>query len=204
MIAARIARQLGLLLQQQEDPFPTTVLETALMGRHAHLGFWQWESAEDLGLARAALAAMDLQGLEQRQASQLSGGERRRLAMATLLVQQPAVLLLDEPMNHLDPLHRLSLIKLLRRLADQGRAVLASLHDPALAARIADAVLLLHGDGRWQFGSSEELLTPANLEALYGTPFQRFSNGSDTVLLPTSAGLICSRTQGYCRRIRCS
>ncbi len=181
-----IAEQLGLLLQDHQDAFPTSVLETALLGRHARLGFWQWETAADIDVARQALQTMDLQGLEQRPAQSLSGGERRRLAMATLLVQDPQVFLLDEPMNHLDPLHRLALLDCLKNLTRQGRSVLASLHDPVLAARCADSVLMLFGDGRWQYGQTEELLTESSLEALYGTPFRRFESDGESVLLPVT------------------
>jgi len=182
-----IARRLGLLLQHHEDAFPVTVLETALMGRHSHIGFWQWESPSDLQCARAALADMDLAHLEQRPAGSLSGGERRRLSMATLLVQNPAVLLLDEPMNHLDPLHRFSLLEKLKDLAGRGRTVLASIHDPVLASRYADSVLLLYGDGRWKYGPTHKLLTAEHLGELYGTPFARYSSDDDNVLLPVAS-----------------
>ncbi len=183
-----IARKLGLLLQHHEDAFPVTVLETALMGRHSHIGFWQWESPSDLQCARVALEDMDLAHLEQRPAGSLSGGERRRLSMATLLVQNPDVLLLDEPMNHLDPLHRFGLLKKLKGLAGGGRTVLASIHDPVLASRYASSVLLLYGDGRWQCGPTTDLLTAEHLGELYGTPFARYSSGSDSVLLPVADG----------------
>lgn len=179
-----IALRLGLLLQHQQDPFPTTVLEAALIGRHARLGLWPWETAEDIARARDALRAMDLGGLENRLAESLSGGERRRLAIATLLVQDPDVWLLDEPMNHLDPLHQFAVLEKLHALAREGRAVMASLHDPALAARHFGSVLLLYGDGRWELGSAPELLNPANLSALYGVPFTRYSGSGGCLLLP--------------------
>ncbi|MFA7279500.1 MAG: ABC transporter ATP-binding protein, partial [Sterolibacterium sp.] len=70
----------GLLTQSQNDSFPSSVLETALIGRHPHLGRWAWEGAADERIALAALAAVGLAGLEQRQVSSLSGGERQRLA----------------------------------------------------------------------------------------------------------------------------
>lgn len=184
------ALHLGLLLQQQEDPFPTTVLETALMGRHARLDLWQWETAEDHALVRTALARMDLSGMEARLCATLSGGERRRLGLATLIVQDPDLLLLDEPLNHLDPRHQFSLLDALCDLARRGKAVIASLHDPVLAARYFDGALLLHGDGRWQFGPVAQLLTPATLSQLYDVPFERYRReGGDgtAVLLPESA-----------------
>jgi iron complex transport system ATP-binding protein len=180
-----IAQRLGLLLQTHDDAFPMTVLEAAIMGRHPHLGFWQWESAADIDIALNALAAMDLEDLTERQTSTLSGGERRRLAIATLLVQKPDMLLLDEPMNHLDPLHKLQVLGKLSALADDGQTVIASMHDPAIAARYARQILLLFGDGKWEFGPTAEMLTADRLQLLYDTPFSVFSNAGQEILLPT-------------------
>jgi iron complex transport system ATP-binding protein len=161
------ARRLGLLTQVSEDPFPGTVLDAVLVGRHPHVNLWQWESAADVEVARSALAACDLEGLEDRAIDTLSGGERRRVALAAVLAQDPDVLLLDEPQNHLDPHHQLDVLKLLRARADRGRAVVVSLHDPSLAARFADRVLLLHGDGRWAEGDTATALTAAALGEMY-------------------------------------
>ena len=179
-----IARRLGLLLQVHEDAFPVTVLETALMGRHAHLGFWQSESDADLTVARNALAAMGLDDLQHRMTATLSGGERRRLAIATLLVQDPDILLLDEPMNHLDPMHKLDVMRQLKAMAVAGKTIVATLHDPLLAWRFADSVLMLHGNGAWEFGPVTQMLTTDKLELLYGTPFAEFSRDGQTVMLP--------------------
>jgi iron complex transport system ATP-binding protein len=179
-----VARRLGLLLQNQDDAFPTTVLETALMGCHARLGFWQWETGVEIDDTRAALEAMDLSGLSDRMTATLSGGERQRLALATLLVQDPDVLLLDEPMNHLDPLHKLTVLTKLSELAKAGKTILASLHDPVWAAKYSQHVLLMFGDGGWEYGPTESMLTPENLERLYGTPFAEFRRNGQSVLLP--------------------
>jgi iron complex transport system ATP-binding protein len=179
-----VARRLGLLLQTHDDAFPITVLETALMGRHARLGFWQSETAKDLQLAEDALAAMGLGGMRQRITGTLSGGERRRLSIATLLVQDPDILLLDEPMNHLDPMHKLDVLRQLKVLANGGKTIIASLHDPLLAWRFADFVLMLHGDGEWEFGPVGVMLTIDRLERLYGTPFAEFSRDGQSVMLP--------------------
>ncbi|MGD8430428.1 MAG: ABC transporter ATP-binding protein, partial [Ectothiorhodospiraceae bacterium] len=95
-----IARRLALMPQDSSDPFPATVLETALIGRHPHLGVWEWEGPEDRERARQALAAVGLGELSDRDVTTLSGGERRRLAVATVLTQEPQIYLLDEPVNH--------------------------------------------------------------------------------------------------------
>ena len=148
------------------------MFDAALIGRHPHLPFWQWEGAEDLARANAALATVGLAELAARDVTTLSGGERRRLEIATLLAQDAPLCLLDEPTNHLDPQHRNEVLALFRARADAGGLVIATLHDATLAARHADRVLLLHGDGRWQFGAAATTLNAANLSGLYRVPVE--------------------------------
>jgi iron complex transport system ATP-binding protein len=167
----RVAQRLGLLMQQPEDSLPATVLETALIGRHPHLDFWRWESHRDVAIARRALKNVGLEGLEQRVQTALSGGERRRLDIATVLVQDPQLFLLDEPAHQLDLQHQMALLTQLKRLAaEQGRAVLMSLHDINLAARFCDSVLMLFGGGETLFGAADGVLDAGNLSRLYHTP----------------------------------
>jgi iron complex transport system ATP-binding protein len=177
------ARRLGLLTQVSEDPFPSSVLDAVLIGRHPHVDLWQWESPADVAVARAALRACDLTGLEERAIDTLSGGERRRVALAAVLAQDPDVLLLDEPQNHLDPHHQLDMLKLLRARADAGRAVVVTLHDPSLAARFADQMLLLYGDGRWQSGETATTLTAAALGEMYRVPMTEVAVGGRRIFL---------------------
>jgi len=165
-----LALRLGLLPQDLEDAFVSTALETVLIGRHPHLSLWQWESAQDEQIARAALRAVDMEILALRRTDTLSGGEQRRVAVASLLAQDPAIFLLDEPTNHLDPHHQLAVLGLFRDLALAGRTVITTLHDPTLAARFADRVLLLFGDGRWTLGPTATALNAAALSELYVAP----------------------------------
>ncbi len=164
-----VAQRLALLLQAVDDIFPATVLETALIGRHPHIRGMRWETQQDLGTARDALTEVGLAGLETRDVLTLSGGERRRLAIAQLLAQAPAIFLLDEPTNHLDPQHQIDTMHTFRRAADRGACVLASLHDVNLAVRFADRCVLLFGDGSWRCGATEEVLTATALGELYQT-----------------------------------
>jgi iron complex transport system ATP-binding protein len=165
-----VALRLGLLPQDLEDAFVSTAFETVLIGRYPHLSLWQWQSVEDERVAREALRAVELEEFALRRTDTLSGGEQRRVAVAALLAQQPGIFLLDEPTNHLDPHHQLAILGLFRGLADSGRTVITTLHDPTLAARFADRVLLLHGDGRWLLGPVATTLTAASLSELYVAP----------------------------------
>ena len=167
-----IAKALALLPQYTEDVFPTTVLDTALIGRHPHIGRLQWESLEDRSIAQHALQQMDLSSMQNRDVATLSGGERRRLAIAQTLTQTPTVYLLDEPTNHLDPQHQLDVLSVFRKQAESGAAIIASLHDVNLAARYADKCLLLFGDGRWELGPTDAVLCEERLTELYATPME--------------------------------
>ncbi|MFQ5982265.1 MAG: ABC transporter ATP-binding protein [Woeseiaceae bacterium] len=169
-----VARNLALLPQYTEDVFPTTVLDTVLIGRHPHVGLLQWESAEDRRIAHDALQQMDLSDMPERDVGTLSGGERRRLAIAQTLTQTPSVYLLDEPTNHLDPQHQLDVLRIFQAQAASGATVVASLHDVNLAARYADKCLLLFGDGRWELGPTDSVLSEERLTELYGTPMEAF------------------------------
>lgn len=180
----RIARQLGLLPQQPEDGLPATVLETALIGRHPHIDFWRWESHADVAAARRALRAMGLEGLEQRPQYALSGGERRRLALATILSQDPRVLLLDEPVQQLDLRYQITVLNLTAHLAREGRTVAMSLHDVNLAARYCRRLLMLFGNGELRLGPSEALLAPDILSRLFGTPVREIATGDGRLFLP--------------------
>lgn len=164
-----LARRRGVLFQDSQDTFPTTVLETVLAGRHPHLSFWALEGAEDRALALAALRDVDLDGAGARLVTTLSGGERRRVAIATLLVQQPAVWLLDEPSNHLDLRHQVQLLALLVARARDGNGVLLmSLHDVNLALRFCTHALLLADADTVLAGPVGEIIDAGNLARVYG------------------------------------
>ncbi len=166
----QIATQLALLPQYTEDIFPATVFDTVLVGRHPHVGRFHWESDEDRDIARDALRQLDLADLADRDVTTLSGGERQRLAVAQVLTQATQIYLLDEPTNHLDPQHQLDVLHVFAEKARQGNAIVATLHDVNLAARFADRCLLLYGDGRWDLGLVEDVLTGERLSRLYATP----------------------------------
>lgn len=182
---ADVARRLGLLLQSYKDAFPVTVLEMVLMGCYARLGMWRWESNDDIEAARQALDEFGLLEMESRIVTSLSGGERRRVALAAMRVQNPDIWLLDEPSNHLDPHHQLELMARIEAMRANGKTVLTSLHDPLLAARHADYALFLHGDGSWEFGAASELLTPERISELYGLTYERLQGQERAALVPT-------------------
>jgi len=181
LVRRRIARRAGLLPQDSSDPFPASVLETALIGRHPHLGPWQWEGPDDYATARRALSEVGLDAMDDRDVRTLSGGERRRLALATLMTQNPALWLLDEPTNHLDLHHQ---VTLLQRVAERDAgATLMSLHDVNLAERFCTHALLLFGNGEALAGPVDQTLETPVLSRLYSHPIRRVEDGSRRIFV---------------------
>lgn len=166
-----VARRMGMLQQQTVYVFDASVLQTALTGRHPHLGAWEREEAGDIEKARRAIRAVGLGGLENRSVTGLSGGEARRLAFAALLVQEPEVMLLDEPSNHLDLRHQVSIMSRIgNEVYGNGNQAVAAMHDVNLSACYCSHILMLFGDGEWNAGPAFDLLTGDNLERLYQCP----------------------------------
>lgn len=128
-----------------------SAVENVLAGRLGHLPRWQGLlkrfEARDWTLAFECLDRVGLLAHASDRADRLSGGEQQRVAIARALAQQPRVLLADEPVASLDPANARVVLSLLRRCADQGLAVIASLHQPQLAHEFADRVVALQ-DGR--------------------------------------------------------
>jgi len=179
-----LARVRGYMAQHAIDAFDATVIETVLIGRHPHLDPWAWESDSDLALAHATLSRVGLAGYAMRQVKSLSGGERQRVGLATLLLQETALCLLDEPTSHQDVAQQSAVITMLRRLADEGRTVVAALHDINLAVHHATHAMLLDGAGRAVAGTVAEVLTAQHLSTVYRHPMHQVVDAGRTWFFP--------------------
>jgi len=189
------ARRRAYLPQFQHDAFSASVLDIVLTGRHPHLSRLAWESDADTRVALEALEALGCADLAQRDVTTLSGGERRRVAIAALLAQQAPLLLLDEPVAHLDLHHQIGVLAHLANLAhparpsagaddrDTGRGVLFSVHDPNLALRFATHALLLAPDGV-HAGTIADVLDAATLSAAYRHPLAAVEVNGRVVYVP--------------------
>lgn len=179
------AQTLGLLFQDAPNTFPATVFETVLSGRHPHLGFWQTENAADHALAQEALAAVGLADFCARNVATLSGGERRRVELATLLAQDAPLCLLDEPVNHLDPRHQIALLRLISERAQRaGHLNLIVLHDVNLALRFCNHGLLLLMDGSTRHGRLADILDRSTLAMVYGCAMREIRSEAGRLFFP--------------------
>jgi iron complex transport system ATP-binding protein len=182
---AEAARQRGFLPQTFHDAFSASVLESVMLGRHPYLSRWQWEGADECEIASAALRAVDLGGFEQRDVLTLSGGERQRVALAALLAQDAPLLLLDEPVSHLDLHHQVLVLQHLERLTrGRGKGVLFTVHDLNLAMRFASHALLLTPRGTVRHGPIGEVMTEAVLRDAFGHGVTRIEAAGRTLFVP--------------------
>lgn len=153
---------------QSETPtFAPTVFESVLLGRAPHTS-WRPSRADRERVAEV-LEALEMGDIAMRSLDELSGGQRQKVRIARLLVQDPAVMVLDEPTASLDLRHRLDVLGLVRRHVRRRDAVgIVAMHDIELAARFADTVALLHDGTVYASGPPTTVLTEDAIETVYG------------------------------------
>ncbi len=179
-VAAR-ARLLGYLPQFHAPVFPFPVREVVVTGRAGRV--FLTPSATDYQQAQEALAAVGIAHLADRPYTELSGGERQLVMIARILAQAPQIILLDEPLAHLDLCNQVHLLRLLQILASQGTTIVAVLHDPTLALSYGNQHIFLK-DGRSHWLPATRNGYAAFLSDIYGTPLRVMIDGSRTIVLP--------------------
>ena len=164
----------SLLPQKEPTGFEYTVLEYVLLGRAPHLKPLAAPGQRDIRIATNALMHTTILPLEYQSISRLSGGETQLLLLARSLTQEPRLLLLDEPMNHLDLKHRKGMRELLLDWRAAGKTAVLTTHNPETAALLADHLILIFPGGRMVSGTFAELFTGEHLSELYGLPIRTF------------------------------
>ena len=179
-----LGRSLGVLMQREDQEFWGSVRDYVMLGRYPHARtLFGWD-ADDEAAGERALAAFDLTALSAQAYGTLSGGERQRARLAQLWAQNPPLLLLDEPLQHLDLRHQLQTLDHVRRAAlEGGAAAVLVLHDLQFAAQ-CDRILMLYGDGRHASGAAAELLQPAQLSTLYDCRIRACGDSANTHFVP--------------------
>ncbi|BDD86491.1 ABC transporter ATP-binding protein [Desulfofustis limnaeus] len=184
MKAAEIARLIGYVPQRAETA-RFTVFDTVLLGRKPHLN---WRVADrDLRLVNSALSLLHMDHLALRYIDELSGGELQKVAIARALVQEPRLLLLDEPTASLDLKNQLHILSIIRRIVSEHKiSAVMTMHDLNSALRYGDRFCFLK-DGRIHSVSGSDELTPEVIEAVYGVRVAIHRIDNQTIILPHRA-----------------
>jgi iron complex transport system ATP-binding protein len=178
------ARTITYLPQGQTFHWDVSVRHVVALGRVPHLApMSRMAKADDAAIA-TAMERAEILHLADRSVMQLSGGERSRVLFARALATDAPVFLADEPTTSLDPYHQLHAMELLRQQAEEGKCVIAVLHDLSLAARFCDRVIVLH-DGRVIADAPpRDALTPEHLTTAYQIEVYRGEREQNLVLVP--------------------
>lgn len=199
-----VRRRMGMIFQEYNLVERLTVMENLLSGRLGYVGFWKTYRrkfpAEDVVAAFKLLDRVGLSGYQDTRADALSGGERQRVGISRALMQQPDLLLVDEPTASLDPKTSRQIMRLLVELAHEHDApALVNMHDVGLAQSFADRIIGLSA-GQIVFDGSPQQLTAEVLTKIYGeedwsTTIRKIEEDSD----PDTGGKISKHTDRITR-----
>ena len=169
---AEIARRVGYLPQENPALFDLTIREAVMLGRYVHGSGWSGGSTrDDQAAVVCALESVQLAALQHRRLSQVSGGERRRALLASVLAQSPEILLLDEPTSALDIHHAVELMRLLAGFRPPAPSVVVVTHDMNLASLFAERLLLMDRGRVVVDGDADAVVEATNLRKVYGSGF---------------------------------
>lgn len=172
----RLAESMAVLTQLSSVYFPYTVYETVLTGRYAKSrGLLSSYTKEDREKAEAAIEEMGLSDCRDRRITELSGGQLQRTFLARTFAQEPEIIILDEPTNHIDLKHAAALTEKLKEWVNVGnRRVIGVFHDINLAMSFADIVLLMKDGQQVKFGGAEEVFLSPDIDKVYDTDVRGF------------------------------
>jgi len=162
-----LAKKLGYIPQSGHHSFPATVFDVVLTGRRPHIG---WRSSEkDEEKVLDVLQMLNIENLAMRDINEISGGQQQKVFIARALVQEPDVLLLDEPTSNLDIRHQLDVMDAIKNLVRVKKiSAIMAIHDLNLGSRYSDRIIMLNGGTIIDAGNPASVLTPENIKQVYG------------------------------------
>jgi iron complex transport system ATP-binding protein len=170
----QIAAVMGYIPQESSSGFAYSVLEVVLMGRTPHLSIFSSPAAKDYQIAAEAMEMVGISHLKDQRYTEISGGERQLVLVARTLTQQPKMLLLDEPISHLDFKNQTLILRLVRKLARNGLSVIMTSHFPDHALAYSGQIALMNKGVFLAQGNPNEIMTEENLRQTYGIEVRIF------------------------------
>ena len=180
-----LARKLAYLPQSPSFEPSDRVYDVLRLGRACYWAAFGLESEHDIDAVASTAKILSLEDFLDRRMDELSGGQRQRVFVGRCLVQEPSILLLDEPNSFLDLRHQVDLLKLLQKLAHECQlSVLMASHDLNLAGAFSDQLLLMSEGRLTARGTAEQVLQPDIIEQAYGLPMTILASGEHRMLIP--------------------
>ncbi|MDR0314790.1 MAG: ABC transporter ATP-binding protein [Oscillospiraceae bacterium] len=169
MFPKDIAEIVSFVPQMHTPTFPYTVFNFILMGRASKIGMFERPGKEDIRRTEQVIEEMDLGHIAQIPYTEISGGERQQATIARAVVQDPKVILFDEPTAHLDFGNQLKTLRLIKDMSDRGYAVVFTTHNPDHAILVGGKVGILDRKGRLSIGNADEIITEDRLKKVYNS-----------------------------------
>lgn len=169
-------KQIGYVPQTAYIDFDFSCEDIVAMGRLPYIKRFEREKKIDLDAIEYAMKTTDTWNMRKKPVTHLSGGERQRVIIAQAICQEPSILLLDEPISHLDIKYQYDIMNLLSRLCHDGMTVVAVLHDLSLASQFCDSLALLKNGKILTYGSAKNVITKENIKSAYGTEIMLIPN----------------------------
>ena len=162
-----LAKRIGYVPQSEPSSFPTTVFDTVLLGRKPYLN-WN-PSVKDFRIVSEALHLLGLKEFALRDLNELSGGEKQKILIARAIVQEPEIMLLDEPTSNLDLRHQLEILEIVKNLVkEKAISIIMAMHDLNLASRYSDKLVMLKNGKIFGIGTPKQVITSENMKSVYG------------------------------------
>jgi iron-siderophore transport system ATP-binding protein len=191
--AKQVAHRLGMLPQTPIAPNGITVGDLVARGRYPHQSLLQQWSREDESIVAEAMRLTEVLELSNRFVAELSGGQRQRVWLAMVLAQQTPILLLDEPTTFLDIAHQIEVLDLCADLHEQGRTLVAVLHDLNLACRYADHLIAMKAGTIVAQGHPAEVVTAELVREVFGMDCRVIDDPETGTPLVVPAGRVARR-----------
>lgn len=180
----KLAKLISYVPQEHKPPFPFIVREIVLMGRSPHMGGIFGLKKEDYDEAEKAIDMVDIADIADKPVTALSGGQRQLTLIARSIAQNSPVMILDEPTSALDFNNQINIWKILKKLAESGKLIIACSHDPNHLLWFAENTLVIKNGEILASGKTEDIITNRLLKEIYGSEYNILNNGSNKIIQP--------------------
>lgn len=180
----KLARLISYVPQEHKPPFPFTVKEIVLMGRSPYMGGIFGLKKEDYIEAEKAIDMVDIADIADKPVTALSGGQRQLTLIARSIAQNAPIMILDEPTSALDFNNQITIWKILKKLAENGKLIIACSHDPNHLLWFAENTIVIKNGEVLSKGLTADILNDSLLKEIYGNEYKIIQHNNNKVIQP--------------------